>query len=331
MNDVSSARIVPAVGVGVDGVTSRGRRLKARSVLAALALSACVVGSLALTTSAGAATRRVTPVTPVTPTSPLRPGSAYLSLGDSVTFGYQEPTVVPAPNYGDAASFLGYPEHLGAALHVSIVNPACPGETSASLINPSAPSNGCENGPSPTTPKYRKLHPLHVRYQGSQLAFAVGYLRTHQNVRLVSLMIGANDLFLCQETTSDACQSSAELSATIAKAAANIRRIMSAIRKQAHYRGQLAIVNYYSLNYSSSVANAPVIALNQAADAAAKPFHVVIADGFDELKAASVHSGSNTCLAGLLTQLGSPGTCGVHPSYAGQALLAQALEKVVRF
>ncbi len=331
MNDVSSARIVPAVHMGANSVTSPGRRLTPRSALAALALSACVIGSLALTASAGAATRRVTPLAPVTPASPLTSGSTYLSLGDSVTFGFQEQTVVPAPNYHDASSFLGYPEHLGAALHVSIINPACPGETSASLINASAPSNGCENGPTPTTVKYRKLFPLHVRYKGSQLAFAVGYLRTHQNVRLVSLMIGANDLFLCQKTTSDACQSSAELGATIAKAAANIRRIMSAIRNQAHYRGQLAIVNYYSLNYSSSVANAPVIALNKAADAAAKPFHVVIADGFDELKAASVHSGSNTCVAGLLTQLGSPGTCGVHPSYAGQALLAEALEKVVRF
>ena len=331
MNGVSGARIVPAVGVSANSVTSRRRRLMARGTLAALALSACVVGSLALSASAGAATRRVTPVTRVTPASPVTRGSAYLSLGDSVTFGYQEPTVVPAPNYGDASSFLGYPEQLGAALHVSVINPACPGETSASLINASAPSNGCENSPSPTTPLYRKLFPLHVRYKGSQLAFAVGYLRTHQNVRLVSLMVGANDLFLCQKTTSDGCQSSAELSATVAKAAANIHRIMSAIRNQAHYRGQLAIVNYYSLDYASSVATSPVIALNQAADAAAKPFHVAIADGFDELEAASVRSGSNTCVAGLLTQLGSPGTCGIHPSYAGQALLAQALEKVVRF
>jgi lysophospholipase L1-like esterase len=333
MKDVSSARIVPTIGVGANGVTSYGRGRTARGAVAALALSLCVVGWLALSAPAGAATRKVTPIPPVTVTSPLTSGSTYLSLGDSVTFGYQESTVVPAPNYNNASSFLGYPEHLGAALHVNIINPACPGETSASLINASAPSNGCENSPSPTAPNtgYRTLFPLHVRYKGSQLAFAVGYLRTHQNVRLVSLMIGANDLFLCQETTSDACQSSAELSATIVKAAANIRRIVSAVRNQAHYRGQLAIINYYSLNYASSVANAPVIALNKAADAAAKPFHVVIADGFDELKAASVHSGNNTCVAGLLTQLGSPGTCGVHPSYAGQALLAQALEKVVRF
>jgi hypothetical protein len=40
--------------------------------------------------------------------------------------------------------------------------------------------------------------------------------------------------------------------------------------------------------------------------------------------------GGNTCGAGLLTQLGKPGDCGIHPSYAGQALLAQALEKAIR-
>jgi hypothetical protein len=28
--------------------------------------------------------------------------------------------------------------------------------------------------------------------------------------------------------------------------------------------------------------------------------------------------------------LGKPGDCGVHPSYAGQALLAQAVEKAIR-
>jgi hypothetical protein len=39
--------------------------------------------------------------------------------------------------------------------------------------------------------------------------------------------------------------------------------------------------------------------------------------------------GGSTCGAGLLTQLGMPGNCGIHPSYAGQALLAEALAKVV--
>ena len=54
----------------------------------------------------------------------------------------------------------------------------------------------------------------------------------------------------------------------------------------------------------------------------------MIADGFGEFQAGSVHSGGNTCTAGLLTRL-SIGGCGIHPSYAGQSLLAQALEKAI--
>jgi len=44
----------------------------------------------------------------------------------------------------------------------------------------------------------------------------------------------------------------------------------------------------------------------------------------------ALHSGSNTCTAGLLTMLGEPGDCAVHPSYAGQALLVQAVEEAIR-
>ena len=260
---------------------------------------------------------------------PVVPGSRYLALGDSVTFGYMEPTVVPAPNYADAASFPGYPEQLGARLHLSVANAACPGETSASLVNASAPSNGCESNPSHNSAANYRNHPLHVKYKGSQLAFALSYLKSHHDVRLVTLMIGANDFFLCQETTSDGCASTAERGATTASVTKNIHTILSAIRNRAHYTGQLVIVNYYSLNYSSAAVNAQSQLLNRVQDAAAKPFGVKYADGYGELRAASAHSGENTCTAGLLTQL-SAGGCGIHPSYAGQALLSAALEKAIR-
>jgi lysophospholipase L1-like esterase len=265
----------------------------------------------------------------ITPQTPITPGSTYLALGDSVTFGYEESSVVPAPNYSDASSFLGYPEQLGAALHLNVVNAACPGETSASLIDTSAQSNGCENTPGKGAVGYRTQFPLHVNYTGSQLAFAVNYLKTHHDVRLVSLMIGANDFFVCQETTADQCASLPEQAAVAASVATNVHTIVSAIRNQAHYNGQLAIVNYYSLDYSSATDNALSSTLNTTQDNAANPLRVEIADGFGELQAAAVHSGSNTCTAGLLTQL-STGGCGIHPSYAGQALLAQSLEKVIR-
>lgn len=303
------------------GVRRRMHPLVRWSLRAGL-VATCLLGSLT-PASAAAKTPSGTQRTTVTLKTPVTAGSRYLALGDSVTFGYQEPTVIPPPNYQNASTFLGYPEQLGGELHLRVTNPACPGETSASLINASAKSNGCENA-------YRKRYPLHVRYQGAQLAYAVSFLRAHRDVKLVSLMVGANDLFLCQATTKDGCASRAEQSATFTKVAGNVRRILSAVRNQAGYRGQLAIVNYYSLNYTSAFINNASLGLNKAMDAAAKPFQVVIADGYGELKAAARRSGSNTCTAGLLTQLGMPGTCGVHPSYAGQALLAQALLKAIR-
>ncbi|MFL5824626.1 MAG: SGNH/GDSL hydrolase family protein [Solirubrobacteraceae bacterium] len=252
-----------------------------------------------------------------------------MALGDSVTFGYQEGQVVPKPDYQKASSFLGYPEQLGTELNLRVANASCPGETSSSLINPSAPSNGCENSPGVPHGGYRTAFPLHVHYKGSQLAYALHYLKRHPQVRLVSLMIGANDLFRCQSTTSDGCTSKSEQQAVLGTITRNVKHILSSIRHKAHYSGQLLILNYYSLNYASSFINGTVRALNSTVDGAAKPFGVRIANGFGEFKAASLHSGSNPCTAGLLTQVGG-GKCGVHPSYAGQALLAQAVEKAIR-
>jgi lysophospholipase L1-like esterase len=261
---------------------------------------------------------------------PVTAGSGYLALGDSVTFGYEESNVVPTPDYRKASNFYGYPEQLGPQLRLQVANAACPGETSSSLINPRAESNGCEN----TLGKgvgYRTAFPLHVRYTGSQLAYGVSYLKRHRNVRLVSLMIGANDYFVCVESTRDACTARSEQVAVLSKLAKNVRTILSAIRQNARYTGQIAIVNYYSLNYASTASSAQSGALNRVVDGAARPFGVQIAPSFELMRLASLQSGAqgDTCTAGLLTQL-STGKCGVHPSYAGQALLAQALMKAVR-
>lgn len=279
----------------------------------------------ALTASAGAAPRPITRPLVV-------PGSQYLALGDSITFGYREATTVPPPNYRDPSSFIGYPQLVGAALHLRVVDAACSGETSASLINVTAGSNGCENHVPPiTTPTelYRTYYPLHVSYKGSQLQYALKYLRSHRNVRLVSLMIGANDEFRCEETTKDTCLSSAEQQSLLATVAGNVRLILSSIRNKAHYRGQLVIVNYYSLDYNSALINGVIGALNGAVDAAAKPFRVLIANGYGQFYQGSLRSGANPCTAGLLTQLGAPGKCGVHSSYGGQSLLALAVQRAV--
>lgn len=259
----------------------------------------------------------------------VSPGSTYLALGDSVTFGYMEPQVVPAPNYAQASSFRGYPEHLARALHLRVFNASCPGETSTSLLNPSGPSNSCESSPTSDI-GYRDLHPLHVRYSGSQLSYAVSFLHKHRGTRLVTLNIGANDLFRCQSTSSDACTSAAEQSAVFATIRKNVRQILSSIRHKARYHGQIVVLNYFNLNYNSAFFVTVIRALNANVDAAARPYDVRFADGYGQFRSAAAHSGGDSCAAGLLTQLGQPGKCGVHPSFAGQGQLALALERVLR-
>jgi len=250
----------------------------------------------------------------------------YLALGDSVSFGYEEPTVVPAPNYLDATSFVGFPEDVGAALGLSVANAACPGETSLSAVQAGVQSNGCENSPG-GGPGYRSAYPLHVSYKGTQLAYATTYLKSHTHTSLVTLMIGANDYFLCQETTADKCSS--EVVSVISSVTKNVGTILSTIRTKDHYKGQIILEDYYSLDYSNAAQTALVQELNSVVGAAAKKYNVQVADGFGEFKTASAHSGGNPCTAGLLTQL-SGGGCGIHPSYAGAALLALAVEKVVK-
>jgi lysophospholipase L1-like esterase len=293
-------------------------RIYARRTLTTVLATACAFALLIAPATARPA---------IGPHTPFVPGATYLALGDSVTFGYLESTVVPTPNYKNQAYFLGYPEHLAKDLHATVVNAACSGETSASLINPRAQSNGCENSLGSKV-GYRTLYPLHVAYKGSQLAFAVRYLKTHHNVRLVSLMIGANDLFLCQKETKDACLASSEQKPVLASIAANVHTILSAIRNRAHYHGQIIIVNYYSLNYASSLYNGFSQTLNAAQDRGAMPFHVRFADGYGIFAAHTRDFAGNTCASGLITRWGA-GTCGVHPSFAGQSLLAEAVLRVL--
>jgi lysophospholipase L1-like esterase len=260
----------------------------------------------------------------------VSPGSTYLAIGDSVSFGYQEPQVRPAPNYAKASTFLGFPEHAARALRLRVWNAACPGETSSSFLKPSAQSFGCENFPGNPNVGYRKFYPLHVKYRGGQMSYAISFLRKHRGTRLVSLMIGANDFFVCQATTSDGCASASEQQAVATTLRRNVRAILSRIRNKAGYRGQIVLMRYFSLDYSSPLISAQSQMLNSVVIGAAKPYRIAIADGYGQFKAGSDKSGGSPCKAGLLTQLGDSGSCGVHPSFSGQGLLALALARAIR-
>ena len=250
----------------------------------------------------------------------------YLALGDSVAFGYVPPQAVPTPNYRSANSFVGYPEDVGQALRLGVWNASCPGETTASMLVAGAQSNGCENSPgSPIG--YRTQFPLHVQYQGTQMDYALKYLAVHRHTQLVTINIGANDAFLCQETTADHCASTAELQAVLQEIQANLAIIYTEIRHVAHYHGLLVALTYYSLSYSDPAQVAGAKALNSAIASVTEKFGGKVADGFAAFEGPSAAFGGSPCAAGLLIKL-PDGTCNIHPSPAGHLLLARAIEDV---
>jgi lysophospholipase L1-like esterase len=251
----------------------------------------------------------------------------YLALGDSVAFGYVPPDAVPAPKYLDAHSFVGYPEFLAQQLSERVSNASCPGETTASMLVVGAQSNGCENSPgSPVG--YRTLYPLHVQYQGTQMDYALHYLAAHKHTQLVTIDIGANDAFLCQETTLDHCSSAAELLGVANEIATNLGTILHELRDVAGYRGPIVALTYYSLSYSDPVALGGAQFLDSVIANVTTAFGGIVADGLAAFQGPSLAFGGDPCAAGLLIKL-PDGTCNIHPSAAGHRLLAAAIAKAI--
>lgn len=241
---------------------------------------------------------------------------SYLALGDSVVFGFR----LNAPNYKATASFVGYPTYVGKQLHLLTTNASCPGEATGGFIATSSPiDNGCKF--------FKSQFGLHVHYQGSQLDYAVAFLKTHPQTKLVTLGLGANDGFLLQRQcgSSASClkSGSAKLGAQIV---GNLKMILRALRATG-YSGKLLVTNYYSLDYTDAVLTTPSNRLNQAVTIAAAPEHAEVVDVFGAFKSEAVRlAAGKTCTAGLLNRLSAgPNGCDVHPSAAGQQLIAKTV------
>jgi lysophospholipase L1-like esterase len=296
-------------------VITRARHAAAVGIIAATALGVTLV------LPAGTAVASANPVTG------SDKNGTYLALGDSVAFGYVPPQAMPAPNYLDAHSFVGYPEDVARQLGVRVANASCPGETTASMLVVRAQSNGCENSVgSPIG--YRTQYPLHVHYQGTQVAYALSYLADHHHTRLVSIDIGANDAFVCQEITADHCTSQQELTGLAAQIADNLTVIYTQIRTVADYRGPFVALTYYSLSYSDPSQVASTQFLDGVIAKVTAAFGGLVADGFTAFQGPSMTAGGDPCAAGLLIKL-PDGTCNIHPSPLGHLLLARAIEQAL--
>jgi lysophospholipase L1-like esterase len=242
----------------------------------------------------------------------------YLALGDSVVFGF---IVQAGFEYVNPTNFIGFPDYVGRDLRLNDVNAACPGETTGSFLSATATDDGCR--------QFRSLAPLHVSYGSTQSSFALSFLAKHRGTRLVTIMLGANDLFVLE----DACAGDATciangLPAVMATISTNMATILGEIRGTG-FKGAIVVENYYSLDYSDAPGTAVTQLVNQAIAAPTTSFGAVVADVFTafQLAATNPFAGGNTCKAGLLNA--SPQNqflCDVHPSQSGQRLIARAVE-----
>ena len=246
------------------------------------------------------------------PASATSEGHSYLALGDSVPFGFSH-LVDP----GNAANFVGYPEFAAQSLRLADVNASCPGEATGGFLSLTGTDNVCR--------PYRFVFnlPLHVAYQGTQMAFATSYLRSHRGTRLVTLTLGANDAFRFQDDcaagpTVGTCPLG--LDGVFATMQANLNTIFAQLRGTG-YTGLIVAVTYYALDYrdtsGAELLNAPMIA-------AARAHGALVASGLDAWKTTALGAGGSSCAAGLL--LPDPaGGCDVHPTPLGAHLLAGAV------
>ena len=259
-----------------------------------------------------AAAALLAPALPAAADAPGPTPAGYLALGDSAPFGYN-----PYLNSALGASqYVGYPESTASTLRLPVANASCPcGSTGGFMDRTSTDDNGCQTQWRPSG------GPMHVAYAGSQLDYAVAYLSSHPQTRLVTLNIGANDVFHCQKIYADKCAS--EFPATLTTIGMNLHAIFTRLRSV--YSGPLVTVTYYSTDYSNAALTGSVQALNQVLTGQTVAAGGVVANGFASFGVlASLRNGS-TCAARLLIP-NPAGGCDEHPSAFGHAVLTAAVD-----
>jgi len=249
-------------------------------------------------------------------TPPPAPGNgSYLGLGDSIAFGY---ITDDGYAYVNPNNFIGYPSYVGRDLRLDTANAACPGESSGSFFS-AALDNGCHD--------FRSSFPLHASYISTQLDFATAYLAAHKQTRLVTITLGANDIFLLVGACAgDLTCIQNGLTAVLATLGANMDHILRSLRASG-FQGVLMVVNYYSVDYTDPVQTGLTTAGNNVLSAVAQADGAKVADVFTAFQTVALLAGGHTCQAGLLNvNPADQTTCDIHPAQSGQQLIAQTVE-----
>ena len=238
----------------------------------------------------------------------------YLSLGDSLAFGFQRAKV--GSDAGAAAFTTGYSDVLAARLEhgdqpLTLVNYGCPGESTISFR-----TGGC-----PWT-----ASPLHDPYAGSQREAALAFLAANPGrVDLVTVSLWGNDAtaFIASCAGNVQCiQQNAP--AAIATIAARLGAELAEIRRAAP-DAQLVVLGAYDVNAGHFDLTHPLVAsLNLALADVAHTARAEFANPFPVFNPPG-DTGAALCpLTGLCTN------GDVHPSDAGYRALANVIAAQLR-
>lgn len=238
----------------------------------------------------------------------------YLALGDSVSFGFINQAGF---EYVNAANFIGFPTYAGLGANMNFINASCPGETTASFLSSAGTDNGCR--------EFRLAGAqLHVSYTSTQLDFALAFLKSHPQTRLITVGLGADDVLLLQAVCAGDLSC---IESGLATVTANMETILTDLRVTG-FTGTIVVVNYYSTDYSDATQTGIIAALNQALAAAGAQSGALVADVFSAFQSATVPVAGKTCNAGLLNGSFSSinqFTCDIHPSQSGQMLIGKVV------
>jgi lysophospholipase L1-like esterase len=239
--------------------------MNSRSFAIGVAVLAAVLGSTPLTAGA---------------TATASPGHYYLSLGDSLAFGYQEARIQSEVQRGaySPANFPGYTYRLGSALQelnpsLQVVDYGCPGETTVSFTTGCAFQDGLGLA-------------LHDGYPGeSQQSAAVSFLAAHPDeVSPITVSLGVNDvtpaLTACAPAFSATC-----VGPYITTSATHLAVILGTLRYYAPH-AEIVVLKYYDPYF--------VTALGAEADTLAQTF-----DHYIGLAAASASADTADAFAAI--------------------------------
>lgn len=237
------------------------------------------------------------------------PSTTYLALGDSVAFGF-DPLVDLKTN-----QVAGYPETLANQRGLDVTNLSCPGEASGGLMSPTGADNGCREN--------KQAYPLHVAYDGTQLQAAVEFLEQHPETSLVTIDIGANDVFLLDHICNrDFNCILTNFIATSAEYKNNLGFIYGKLRRV--YDGPLVALSIYNPYPQDATAEYALERMNVILEEQTLAHGGKMADGMGAFKTAA----EDPCAGGLLIAM-PDGSCDVHPTQRGADVLAGAIQAVM--